>query len=148
MFSTYGKRLHDWIDVENLTRAAEMIIIGSVRQVGPSWMTLGGTIFTGATVAVSDFIKNPSSDTTLHIRTLGGTTACYGMWVEDQPSFVENEKVLLFLRHSTFESREPYLVVVGGPQGEYTIVDNTAYWGGSGNSRPLDDLIAEIRKYL
>ena len=135
------------MSVGNLTKASETILKGSVSQVGPSWVSNGMT-YTDIAVEAEEFLKGPLPRTTVQLRILGGTTTCGGIWVEDQPSFVKGEEVLLFLSSSNFVGPGESLAVVGGPQGKYTIVDGNAWWGTPSDAVPLDDLIAEINRNL
>lgn len=135
------------MSVGNLTKAAETILKGSVSQVGPSWVSNGMT-YTDIAVEAEEFLKGPLPRTTVQLRILGGTTTCGGIWVEDQPSFVKGEEVLLFLASSNYVGPGGSLAVVGGPQGKYTIINGNAWSGDPSNAVPLDELIKEINRNL
>ena len=134
--------------VAELTRESNTILIGTVAQVGPSWQTISGWVFTSVTVNASEYLKNPMSQATVQLRIEGGSTICGGLIVEDQPSFVKGPRVLLFLRTTSYNSPDSHLAVVGGPQGKYTIENGRAWWGDPSNAVPLDDLIAEINRNI
>ena len=129
--------------VENLTLASELIVIGSVEEVGPSFESQN-TLFTRIVLNASQTLKNIQSSSLLEFRTIGGKVGCYTS-VTNDASFAKGDKVLLFLDLIT--SSDTYLRVLGGPQGEYQITNGTAY-----NFRhepvPLNDLISEIRTYV
>lgn len=135
------------MSVENITRASTMILIGSVKQVGPSWQSISGWVFTDVTVNASEYLKGSSSQT-IQLRTDGGFTSCGGLIKEDQASFSKGQQVLLFLNPSTWQSDESYLTAVGGPQGKYTITGSMVTGGIPTATQPLEDLKTEIRQYL
>ena len=51
--------------VAELTRESNTILIGTVAQVGPSWQTTSGWVFTDVTVNASEYLKNPMSQATV-----------------------------------------------------------------------------------
>jgi len=147
-FAITAHGLLQQMTVGDLTKASDTILIGTVTQVGPSWQTISGWVFTSVTVNTSRYLKSPMSLVTVQLRIEGGSTTCGGLIVEDQPSFVKGPLVLLFLRMTNYNSHDSYLAVVGGPQGKYTIENGSAWWGDPSNAVPLDDLIAEINRNI
>ncbi len=147
-FALTAHGLLQQMSVADLTKASDTILMGTVAQVGPSWQTTSGWVFTSVTVNTSEYLKNPMSQVTVELRIQGGSTTCGGLIVEDQPSFVKGALVLLFLGMTSYNSPDSYLAVVGGPQGKYTIENGSAWWGDPSNAVPLDDLIAEINRNL
>ncbi len=55
-------------------------------------------IYTYSTLSVEKHIKGGEGHETLTIITEGGTAGGSGVWVEDEPVFTKNEKVLVFLK--------------------------------------------------
>jgi len=146
-FSLTAHGLINKMSVGNLTKVSETILIGSVSQVGPSWVSSGMT-YTDITVEAAEFLKDALPQTTVQLRLVGGTTTCGGILAEDQPAFAKGEQVLLFLASSNYVGPGATLAVVGGPQGKYTIINGNAWSGDPSNAVPLDDLIAEINRNL
>jgi len=112
----FGALVH--MDIEDLTQKASVILIGNVTTI----TTHGGEgmIYRKVGVRVERYLKNPLDSSEVFIEVLGGEIGEIGEWVEDQPSFNINERVLVFL-HDGGAHR-----VVGGPQGKYTLIDGLA----------------------
>lgn len=112
----FGLLIH--MDIEDLTQKASVILIGNVTTI----TTHGGEgmIYREVGIEVERYLKNPLDSSEVFIQVLGGEMGEIGVWVEDQPSFDINERVLVFLRDGgTYQ-------VVGGPQGKYTLTDGLA----------------------
>ena len=129
--------------MENLTKASDVIVTGSVQTVGPSFESQN-TLFTRIVLNVSQSLKDAHSASFLEFRTLGGTVGCYTS-VTNDVSFARGNDVLLFL--SLVTSPDTYLRVLGGFQGAFYITNGTAYNPRQGDI-PLNDLVTEIRSYL
>ena len=112
----FGALIH--MDIEDLTREASVILIGNVTAI----TTHGGEgmIYREVEIDVERYLKNPLNSSEVFIEVLGGEMGEIGLWVEDQPSFEINERVLVFLRDGGAYQ------VVGGPQGKYTLTDGLA----------------------
>jgi len=129
--------------VENLTKASDVIVTGSVQTVGPSFESQN-TLFTRIVLNVSQALKDAHSAGILEFRTLGGTVGCYTSITNDV-SFARGNDVLLCL--SLVTSPVAYLRVLAGFQGAFYVTNGTAYNPRRGNI-PLNDLITEIRSHL
>ncbi len=123
--------------VEDLSREADIIIIGDVKEVGSRWNLWRTTIYTYSTLSVERYIKGTGPET-LTIITKGGTVDDLNMWVEDVPVFEENETVLVFLKQAGDE-----FSVVGWVQGKY-IVENEYVRDLRGEKTSLKDFLRRI----
>lgn len=103
------------ISVEDLTKEADVIIKGDIKEVDSRWNLWRTMVYTYSTVSVEKYIKGTGSET-LTIITEGGTVGDSGVWVEDTPVFTKNEKVLVFLKTAGRE-----FSVAGLVQGKYII---------------------------
>ncbi len=123
--------------VEDLTREADVIVIGDVKEVASRWNLWRTAIYTYSTLSVEKYIKGTGPET-LTIITKGGTVGDLSMWVEDVPVFTKNESVLVFLKQAGGE-----FSVVGWIQGKY-IVENEYVRDLSGEKTSLKELLRRI----
>lgn len=101
---------------------ADVVLIGEVTSI-TTHEGSRATIYKDVEVRVEKYFKNPLNASKVVIRVLGGEIGDRGVWVEDQPSFHKNERVLVYLHkysEDSFYGIEGYYVV-GGPQGKFTI---------------------------
>ena len=125
------------ISVEDLTKEADVIVIGDIKEVESRsnfWRT---EVHTYSTVSVEKYIKDTGSET-LTIITDGGTVGDSGVWVENTPVFTKNEKVLVFLKKAGRE-----FSVAGWAQGKY-IVENEEVLDRSGEKVSLKDFLRRV----
>jgi len=106
------------MSIEDLTRQADVIVIGQVKEV------------------------EGSAGETLTIITEGGEVGEYGVIVEDMPEFSKNESVLVFLKKAGRE-----FSVAGLVQGKY-IVENEEVRDISGEKVPLKDFLRSVEKAI
>ncbi len=132
------------MSVQNLTQTSDMIIVGSVSSIGPSWVFSTGQIVTNVTVSVSESLKPQGSSGQTEILAAGGTIGCYTEKVSTEPKFTQDEQVLVFLVKGP-----GYLRVTGSIQGKYMISGDYAYAIDPSHGMVLlSDLISEIQRYL
>ncbi len=123
--------------IEDLTKDADVIIIGDIKEVESRWNLWRTMVYTYSTVSVEKYIKGTGSET-LTIITEGGTAGDSGVWVEDTPIFTKNEKVLVFLKKAGRDFR-----VAGLVQGKY-IVENGEVRDISGEKVSLKDFLRRV----
>ena len=126
------------ISVEDLTRDADVIIIGDIKEVESRWNFWRTMIYTYSTLSVEKYVKGDEEQKTLTIITEGGTVDDSSVWVEDVPIFTKNETVLVFLKQAGNE-----FSVVGWVQGKY-IVENENVRDLSGEKTSLEDFLRRI----
>jgi hypothetical protein len=125
------------MSVEDLTKEADVIVIGDVKQVESRLNLWRTEVHTYSTVSVEKYIKGTGSET-LTIITEGGTVGDSGVWVEDTPIFTKNETVLVFLKKAGRE-----FSVAGLAQGKY-IVENEEVLDRSGEKVSLKDFLRRV----
>jgi hypothetical protein len=130
--------LMEKISVEDLTREADVILIGDVKKVESVWSLQSPTIYTYSTLSAEKYIKGGEGQETLTIITQGGSKWGFSVWVEDTPVFLKNEKVLFFLKKAGRE-----LSVAGLVQGKY-IVENEEVCDISGEKLSLKDFLHRV----
>ncbi len=126
------------ISVEDLTREADVIIIGDVKDVESRWNLWRTMIYTYSKLSVEKYVKGGEEHKTLTIITEGGTVGDSGVWVEDVPVFTKNETVLVFLKKAGRE-----FSVASWVQGKY-IVENEEVRDISGEKTSLKDFLRRI----
>jgi hypothetical protein len=125
--------------------AVSRIVVGRVQQVAPA-RQIGGTIVTDTVVGVTEHLL-PGTESTVVVRSLGGTVGNTTVVAEDFPTFTPGENVLLFL------SREGQLVpldantfyVRGLVQGGYHLNGSQAVSALPDRSQDLASLRATIQ---
>lgn len=127
-------------DLKKLVSMSDNIIIGDVSNVLPSkWNTPDGKrpsennntppyiIYTDTNIKIVENLKG-SLNSTIIVRTLGGTVGQDTQNVEDQPSYNINEKVLIFLKKDndprTQDIGDDHFITVGLVQGKIPISQN------------------------
>jgi hypothetical protein len=125
------------ISVEDLTKEADVIVIGDIKEVENRWNFWRTEVHTYSAVSVEKYIKGTGSET-LTIITEGGTAGDLVVWVEDTPVFTKNEKVLVFLKKAGHEYS-----VAGWVQGKY-IVENEEVLDRSGEKVSLKDFLRRV----
>jgi len=123
--------------VEDLTKEADIIVIGDIKEVESRWNFWRTEVHTYSTVSVENYIKGTGSET-LTIITEGGTVGDSGVWVEDTPVFTKNETVLVFLKKAGRE-----FSVAGLVQGKY-IVENEKVRDISDEKVSLKDFLRRV----
>ena len=124
------------ISVEDLTKEADVIVIGDVKEVESVWSL--PTIYTYSTLSAEKYIKGGEGQERLTIITQGGSKWGLTVWVEDTPVFTKNEKVLVFLKKAGHEYS-----VAGWVQGKY-IVENEEVHDISGEKVSLKDFLRRV----
>ena len=126
------------ISVEDLTKEADVIVIGDIKEVESRWSLGRTTINTYVTLSVENYIKGGEGQETLTIITQGGSKWGFTVWVEDTAFFTKNEKVLVFLKKAGHEYS-----VAGWAQGKY-IVENADVRDISGEKVSLKDFLRRV----
>jgi hypothetical protein len=126
------------MSVEDLIRGADIILIGNIVDVQSKWGLQRDKIYTYSTVSVERYIKGGTGEENLTIISEGGRVGKLFIWVEDTPTFLKDQTVLVFLKKSGKEYN-----VVGLSQGEYTL-KNGVLTGQNGEEIKLKDFLSQI----
>lgn len=132
-------------NLDKLVSISDSVVIAEVVDILPSrWNTQNGekptandgishTIYTDVNVKIVEYLKgrplnNTTGNTTVIVRTIGGIVGQDKQYVEDQPSYIVNEKVLIFLKNDsdprTVNNGNKHFVTTGSMQGKVTIPAN------------------------
>lgn len=132
-----------YLNMTQLNELSELIITGSVKEILPSkWNTPDGKrrvdaiedipendeMYTDIIIKVDQCLKGSLEDQEIIVRNMGGEDDIVRIVWEDEPSFKENEKVLLYLREDTYPGTkdiDPKCYVVSGSSlGKFTLTDD------------------------
>jgi len=103
--------------VEELTRRAELVVIGEVISVASELFASEGQIITRIDVRVDEALKGSPGRASLHLQQPGGRVGEVTRDVAGMPTFAQGERVLLFLGRRG----DGGLAVVGLFQGKFTL---------------------------
>ena len=103
--------------VEELTRRAELIVIGEVISLASELFASEGQIITRIDVRVDEALKGTPGRASLHLQQPGGRVGEVTRDVAGMPTFAQGERVLLFLGRRG----DGGLAVVGLFQGKFTL---------------------------
>ena len=126
------------MSLEDLTREADVILIGNIVDVDSKWGLERDKIYTYSTVSVERYIKGGTGEEKLTLLSEGGRIGTLFIWVEDTPTFLKDETVLVFLKKSGKEYS-----VVGMSQGKYTL-KNGVLTGQGGEETQLKEFLRQI----
>lgn len=132
-----------YLNFTQLNQQSELIITGTVKDILPSkWNTSDGkrrvnaiedipetdTMYTDIIIKVDQYLKGSLEDQEIRVRTMGGEDEIVRIDYEDEPSFKENENVLLYLHNDTNPGLEnidsKYYYVTGTMLGKFTLNDD------------------------
>ena len=109
------------LDLETLTKNANVAVRARVESIRCSWDKDHHRIFTFAILAVTESIKGDPLTSSITVTYPGGKVGDIRLIVEDTPHFRPGEDVVVFLKNKNEEGlREVY----GWFQGKYTIENN------------------------
>jgi hypothetical protein len=107
-----------------LTKQAEAIVRGKVKDMKSEWDVERRFIWTLVTISVSKSIKGDSLEgQDVIVKIPGGVVGQIGQETEDAPIFKKGEEVLLFINHEVYRGEKVFRVT-GKFQGKHTIRDN------------------------
>jgi hypothetical protein len=106
--------------LEDLTKRAEVIVVGKISNVKSVWNNEKTRIYTKVTVDVGEYVKGENPDRTLVITQLGGEVDGVGELYTHTPRFSKEEEVLLFVKKDSRNN----LMIEGGDEGKYVVTKN------------------------
>lgn len=112
------------LSTEELTKASEVVLRGEVEEVEPHWSENKKTIFTSASIVISEVIKGKLEQKKIMVEYEGGEIGDIGVRVSDVSPLKKGEKVILFLKSGKSKKGErngSVHNIVGRSQGKYTI---------------------------
>lgn len=129
------------ISVEELTKTSDSIVIGRVISIGTILSTEIPVRY--VTIRVERYLKNDLGLDTLEVSVQGGSINNMTVWVEDQPSFEMDERVLLFL-----SKRGGVFYVNGLYQGKYRLENGQAINHDTSRNTSERELLLKIQSAL
>jgi hypothetical protein len=144
------------LTTEELTKGSEIVVMGDVEDVQSQWSADGKTIFTSASVLITEAIRGITVQTRIAVEYEGGEVGDIGFRVSDVAGLDRGENVILFLKSGTSKKNGIIYNVVGKGQGKYTVgsdriarkKDFTLATGQEvvDNDIPVSALIEKIRR--
>lgn len=131
------------MSIGELTGEADVIAIGDIKEVESRWGINNSIIYTYSTMSVNRYIKGGRGEETLIIISDGGRVGSLFIWVDDTPTFLKDEKVLVFLKRAGKEYR-----VVGLAQGKYTLKNGVLTAGSGSGKTPLPEFLKQIEAVM
>jgi hypothetical protein len=105
------------LSLYQLVERADLILTGTVTGLETKGETGSKNIYTNAIISVDQVIKGEPKAAAIIVKVPGGTVDGSTKTVEDTPSFLQNEKVLLFLKSNADNT----MAVIGNLQGKGVI---------------------------
>ena len=132
--------------IKNMTRGADVIVSGKVKEKKSNWNAAKTRIYTMTTVEVDEYLKGNQSRKSVEVLTLGGEVGDVGEVYTHMPSFDDDEEVVLFLKKS--EKSQSYSVM-NGEEGKIKIHRKSKSDENiSGEDTHLRELKSKIKSYL
>jgi len=155
VFASGSRAVMKGLSTEELTKSADTVIIGEVADVQAQWSKDGSSIFTIATIDVSQVVRGQTLPARISVEYEGGEVGDIGLRVSDVGTLEKGEKVLLFLKTAKSKKDGSAYTMVGKSQGTYRIgADGIASKSGFSvmdgqdaieSNIPLSDLVKKIR---
>ena len=108
--------------------ASSAAVVATGRVTGVAVQFDADSIYTYATLAVSEVLKGRVPGDTLVVKELGGTLPTLGLYIADQASFEPGQDVLVFLN---VRPRDGTLYTVGLSRGKWLVLPDLATGGSS-----------------
>ena len=105
--------------IKNLSKKADMILMGKVMQKESNWNKSKTKIYTIATLQVDENLKGSSTGNSVQIIYPGGEVGDVGEIYTHMPRFKDNEEVLVFLQK---ENKNNIFKVVNGEEGKLSVI--------------------------
>lgn len=107
------------LDVEALSRRAELVVRGTALDSSASWARGGKLIQTVTRVKIDRPIKGAATAEVVEVRTSGGTVGDISQRVSGSAQLAAGEEVMLFLKR--IPGARPRFAVEGFAQGKFTL---------------------------
>lgn len=132
--------------LENLSKQADVILIGKVTKQTSDWNENKTRIFTKATLQVDEYLKGNGSKNSIEVTYPGGEVGEVGELYTHMPRFSYNEEVLVFLKK---DAKSSGYKVCNGEDGKIRVVrdENTGEKITTSHLK-LDHLKSQIKDFL
>jgi hypothetical protein len=130
------------LNTVELTRQADLVVVGKVADVRASWNRERTRIQTSVTVAIDQSLKGSVGGGSVTILSPGGEVDGVGEYYSHTARFTKNEDVVVFARRSS----DGRLRVTGGEQGKVAVRrDEVTGARMVAGAMTLDAFIANVR---
>lgn len=109
--------------IENMTKDADLIIIGRVEVIDCRWVQNGKMIHTFVTISIESLIKGSLDRKSIIVEVPGGIVGEITAMAMGEAKFYPKEEIILFLRKNRIIPSTTYFVV-GMCQGKFRICKN------------------------
>ncbi|MEW6511659.1 MAG: hypothetical protein AB1428_11960 [Bacteroidota bacterium] len=127
---------------EDLARQADVVLVGTVRELKSEWNASRTQIVTRVTVAVDQYLKGGTAGNSFTLFVPGGEVGTVGEMYSHMPVFRRNEDVVVFAE----KDPQNHFRVAGGRAGKLIVKKDPATGSPlvAGRQR-LDDFVTSIR---
>lgn len=101
----------------DLTKEAEVIVVGKVTDVRAEWSSDKTRIFSKVSLSVDEYVKGETPGRTVVITQLGGEIDGVGELYTHTARFSRDEEVLVFVK----KDGKHNLIVAGGEEGKFRV---------------------------
>jgi hypothetical protein len=139
------------LSIAELTKRADMIVIGTVSSITSDWSLNTTTIESRIELKVEEVFKDTVAPKTVNFYQLGGVVGETASALGETVPFVERERVAVFL----FKNKQQKLQLVGSFQGKFSLqrrpegemaVRRASATGKPLDQIPLDDFKMQIQR--
>jgi len=133
-------------EIKDLSRGAEVILTGKVKEQKANWNEDKTRIFTRVTIEVDEFVKGNRNSNSVVVTHPGGEVGEVGELYTHMPTFVNDEEVLLFLKKSKVENEYS---VFDGENGKISLIkDEKTSEKRTTSGKKVSTLKKEIKNYV
>lgn len=131
------------MSIEQLTRRADLVVVGAVEQLSSAWNAGRTRISTTVTIRVDESLKGAAPGATITLTVPGGEADGVGELYSHAPRFRPDEQVLVFARRDAGGA----LRVAGGELGKITVArDERSGRLVTGTGEVLEALTTRVRR--
>lgn len=131
------------LETAELTRQADVVVVGKVSDVRSAWNHEKTRIMTTVTVAVDEVIKGTGGSGTIAVVTPGGEVDGVGEYYSHMARFRKDEEVVVFAR----KDNEGRLRVTAGEQGKMAVKRDDATGARTvAGDASLESFVARVRE--
>lgn len=109
------------LSTEELVKGSEIVVMGDVENAESQWSADGKTIFTRASVAITEVVRGITLQTRIAVEYEGGEVGNIGFRVSDVAVLEPGENVILFLKSGKGKKDGIVYHMVGKAQGKYAV---------------------------
>ena len=133
-------------EVESMSKNADLIITGKVKEQNSNWNESKTRIYTYATIQVEEYLKGSNTGSSIVVSYPGGEVGDIGELYSHMPRFENNEEILVFLKK---DERSTGYKVFNGEEGKISvIIDPKTGEKVTTSNVQINSLKAQIKSYI